>query len=227
MMADVIKKQRIFVGSPRASRCVRYNDFESSRTGLLKALSANGFDLVWGDEMGAIIPNNRNRLVKKAIEHECRWVLQIDDDMIFKPTAAMQLMSHGKDIISGLCVRRVAPYFPAVYNKDESGKHQTIKSGWPRKGLLEVDAVGGAFLLVDTNVFKRVEFPWFAMPEYPKNETGIIGEDMYFCKKAKEAGFKIFVDCDLDIGHLGDYGYTIHDWIIAKERLPKEITGVE
>ena len=221
-MGEFRRKQRVFVGSPRASRALRYQDFEDARVALIKDLSDNGFEVRWADEPGAVIPHNRNNLVKHAIANDCGWVLQIDDDMVFQADAARKLMEHGKDIISGLCVKRRAPFFPVVLRKSKDGlKYDSVIDGWPRKGLMEVDAVGGAFLMVDTNVYKRIPFPWFAMPPHPT--SGVQGEDIFFSEKAKEHGFKIHVDCELNIGHIGDHGYTIDDYLIAKKNLPKTL----
>jgi hypothetical protein len=50
-------------------------------------------------------------------------------------------------------------------------------------------------------IFKKISDPWF---EFVKdNETGmVIGEDIYLCQKIKNAGYKIYVDTGVEVGHL-------------------------
>jgi len=37
----------------------------------------------------------------------------------------------------------------------------------------------------------------------------LLGEDVYFFRKAKKAGFNVYCDFSIKIGHIGDY---IYDW---------------
>jgi GT2 family glycosyltransferase len=50
-------------------------------------------------------------------------------------------------------------------------------------------------------VFKKIKPPWF---EFHLQDPGKppLGEDIFFCTKLKAAGYKIFVDCDIKVGHL-------------------------
>lgn len=50
-----------------------------------------------------------------------------------------------------------------------------------------------------------------------KNRGKIMGEDYYFCRRAKEHGFQIGVDCGVRVGHVGDYSYTINEFYVAKQ----------
>lgn len=45
----------------------------------------------------------------------------------------------------------------------------------------------------------------------------VIGEDYYFCQKAKEAGFDICLDASLIVGHIGEHVYTMTDYFNYKE----------
>lgn len=41
--------------------------------------------------------------------------------------------------------------------------------------------------------------------------THLVGEDIAFCKRANKAGFKIYVDCGVPVGHMGDKICTFAD----------------
>jgi hypothetical protein len=51
-----------------------------------------------------------------------------------------------------------------------------------------------------------------------------MGEDVFFCKKAQELGYKVSIDHDVshEIGHIGtfEFGHP-HTWVV-KEEMDKE-----
>ena len=85
---------------------------------------------------------------------------------------------------------KYSPYDPAFTIND--------KKVIPQK-LVEVDWVGTAFTLINMKVFKKMPRPWF---EYDFNPKHIVGEDVLFCIKAKKLGYKVYVDPEVNIGHL-------------------------
>ena len=50
---------------------------------------------------------------------------------------------------------------------------------------------------------------------------------MYFCTKARELGYKIFVDTSVIIGHLGEYAYNIFNFLAIKEAAKQEAAGAK
>lgn len=50
-------------------------------------------------------------------------------------------------------------------------------------------------MLIDMKVFDKIKSPWFE-PEFS------FGTDVQICRKASEAGFKVYNDTDIEIGHL-------------------------
>ena len=75
------------------------------------------------------------------------------------------------------------------------------------EGVTEVDALPTGMLLIKPHVFETLARPWFATP--PNEKLELQGEDYYFCARAKEAGFSIWMDCDLSlqVTHWGDMGF--------------------
>jgi GT2 family glycosyltransferase len=72
--------------------------------------------------------------------------------------------------------------------------------------LFEVHANGTGIMLIKTEVFKKIPRPWF-MFEYNQVGQCSLGEDWYFCREAKRAGFKIYTDPRIKVGHLGSIIY--------------------
>jgi hypothetical protein len=65
-------------------------------------------------------------------------------------------------------------------------------------------------MLTAGEVFRKRPQPWFLMP----NEGGtILGEDYYFCREARRAGYSLYVDHALStkVGHIGERICMIED----------------
>ena len=84
--------------------------------------------------------------------------------------------------------------------------HETIESISKRRKPFTVDYTGFGWLLIKKGVFEHNEmkYPWFA-PKMQVFESGEVqdmcGEDVSFCLDAKEAGFEIWCDPRVRVGH--------------------------
>ena len=98
-----------------------------------------------------------------------------------------------------LCLQRAPPYLTLAFSGEdeqanEEGTH-VHDTDLPSSGLHEVYAAGNAGMLVRKHVLDAIGEPWF--------ETfGKQNEDLEFCRKIREAGFKIHVDLDNLLGHI-------------------------
>lgn len=157
----------------------------------------------------------RNKLCKSAIENKCDWLLMIDSDMTFPADSFKQIFRHGKDIISALAFKKSYPYTPVIArktNKDQEYSTYGIIGNWVDNALLKIDGVGTAFLLINMDIIRKMEEPWFFHEWLPKTKT-ILGSDYYFCAKAQNLGHDIWVDTSLKIGHTGTYNYGFADYL--------------
>ena len=163
------------------------------------------FDIPW--QWSVVMPTRgrvddlRNNAIAKIIENgSFNKILFLDTDHIFPPDTIKKLLSHNKDIVSGISFRRSEPYDPILFNFKENSMEQITK--WVDGELIEVGAVGAACLLVDISVLKNIsKNKWFEM-NY-KFGDGVISEDLAFCLKAKNAGYKVYVDTSCTNDHLG------------------------
>lgn len=137
--------------------------------------------------IGCYIHHNRDVLVRQALENNCTHLLQVDTDLMFSSDAIKKLLAHDVDIVG------------ARYNKRVMGENAqpmpTVKQDI--KELAEVPFVPTGFLLVKTDVFKKIEKPWFSL------DDGAESEDLYFCDKAIRHGYKVYCDPTIQVGHLG------------------------
>jgi hypothetical protein len=84
--------------------------------------------------------------------------------------------------------------------------HRELYTPRTEGGIVEVDWAGFGFCLIRADVLTRIPYPWIelrtvdAPPEYLRGRE-IPYEDVCFCIKAREAGYKILLDCRLNLKH--------------------------
>lgn len=111
----------------------------------------------------SVVHWSRNMLIGEHIKTGKPWshALFIDDDMVVQPDALLKLLSHGKDIIGGLCTRRQDPPIPTIRFHDEATGNLEQIWEWPDKQLIEVGGIGTGFLLVSKHALEQVAQAYF------------------------------------------------------------------
>ncbi len=159
---------------------------------------------------GSIIPFNRQWCVEEAIKWGATHVLFIDDDMAFGPEVVKRLLRWADTcpIIAANCVKRVYPLTFMAVGFDG----QEVKTDDTKRGVEEVMFVGNSVILIDINVFSKIEKPWFAFP-YIEAANKYETEDYYFQRKALEAGIGTFIEHDASKGvlHIGAHNFSYND----------------
>jgi len=146
-----------------------------------------------------MIDTARNMFCEKLLTMpEKTHLLMIDDDMTFEPDMLLRMLDHDVDIIGALAFKRRADYQPCVYQKKEDGNHYPI---FPQK-FTEVDAIGTGAILIKREVIEKIKNPWFETFYDKKGQHFSV--DFDFSIKSKKTGFKIFVDPEIQCGHIGD-----------------------
>ena len=169
---------------------------------------------------GTLIFDQRNSLVKTALEIKADYLLFVDADMRFPKDTLKILMAHDKDIIGVNATTRSEPVKPTAKNivLQEDGLvdwmpiYSNVKSG-----IEKVDGIGCGVMLIKRKVVEDIEMPYFYFEQLGNNK--ILGEDIYFCIKAKDAGVDTWVDHDLSkqIKHIGQYVYGWHNIELPKD----------
>ena len=153
------------------------------------------------------IDASRNLIVEHALEIGYDYIMWIDSDMILPKNTLTTLMSHDKDVVSGVYAYKLIGAENAV-TKRFKDKAKDIYEDIPlkeiteSKRLIEVDGVGFGCVLTKVDVFRHIKKPWF---RYTPN----MGEDIYFCRKAQKAGYQVYLDTSILCGHVGSVNYNI------------------
>lgn len=146
------------------------------------------------------LDNARNKCVKEFLESDCDYLWWIDDDILPPIDAMHRLVQADKDAIgaAAFSMKDEEQYFPYPvtlrYNED---KKYIVYYG---KGIEEVDATGGACVMVKRKVYEAIERP-YEFTYYPDGTLNLTC-DFRIWQKAQEKGFKLFIDFDLICDHI-------------------------
>jgi len=161
------------------------------------------------------VSSARNYLASKAatvhIERDNLFdlFLWIDSDHTMTIHDVMNLIYHFDsydqiDILSAQYITR-DNNSPRICAYNFNGGVDQYESIMPNStGIKEVDGVGFGFLLVSPEVmvdmYKKHKNKQFI---FTFTEEGTLSEDFYWCGLAKKSGYKIYVDNEVKVGHVG------------------------
>lgn len=156
-------------------------------------------------QIGSLIYASRNELAKKAVQMGADFIFWLDSDMLFDPntlTDMMQTLQEQKlDILTGLYFRRVPPFSPVLFDKLDIKASETEWHNMetvPDK-LFEVEGCGFGCVLMRTEILLSI----MAKNNNLFAPIGNVGEDLSFCWRARNTGYKIYCDPRVTLGHVG------------------------
>ncbi|MFA6336082.1 MAG: hypothetical protein WCX48_11145 [Bacteroidales bacterium] len=142
----------------------------------------------------------RNDLVEKALMEGCTHLLMCDVDQIYPVDTIPKLLAHKLPVVAGKVNRRYMPFDPIMLRVIDGVPTPMNIGDYEPGSLVSVDATGTGCILYDMEIFRKLPYPWF---KFRKNENGgILGEDIGLCIDLKDAGYDIYVDTSVEIGHL-------------------------
>lgn len=141
----------------------------------------------------------RNQLCQLVLDEGYSHLWFMDDDHAFPPEILTKLLAHDVPLVTPVCLTRTYPFNPVQYVAGENGKTLPIPlSQVATDGLIEVQAAGCAGMLIHRDVIANIVHHnvtrWF---EYSDRS-----EDVIFCEKARDAGFPIYTDLSVRLGHI-------------------------
>jgi len=171
---------------------------------------------------GTLIQNQRADLALDAMAEGCTHILFIDSDMTFPQDMVERLIKHDLDIVATNCARRRIPTGPTAQKYGPDGERELVYTMPESTGIEEVGSIGMGVMLIKRNVFEKLTEPWFETP-WRTDKRGYIGEDIFFCRKAQAAGYKIYIDHDVskEIGHIGTFKFK-RDYTKVMPHIEKE-----
>lgn len=137
------------------------------------------------------------------------FLMWIDSDIMFDSRQFLKLISYNVDIVSGTYLMEGGQAFAIVKEWDEEffkkhGYFEFMKLAdlKDKKELMEVSYTGMGFILVKYGVFESLDYPWFKPIEKKIGDmVDFTMEDVSFCLRAREKGYKILIDPTIKVGH--------------------------
>ena len=173
----------------------------------------------------------RNAIVKAAIQYSADYLWMLDDDHILDINNSqlvtdaynlpLKLVKHLEDnpkigIVGALYYQRGADCFPVIMQESKDDDRPFfLRHSEVSKRMQKVDITGGGCMMIRTSVFDKVDEPWFK----PEHEWGT---DIQLCKQVRKAGWEVWCDTSLEIGHLKADKHLITSKSISKDNAAVE-----
>ena len=151
------------------------------------------------------IPENMNTIIR-GMQKEHKWLWIQSDDHIWPKDALRSLLDRQVDVVVPFIIRRGPPFIPVI-NSSKRGRSYRVfpYAEIPTSGMFEVHTAGTGGMLIRRHVIDRIiEMQGHdRVFEVEKGEK--LAEDYVLCGKIRKAGFNIWCDVDVTMGHQGRF----------------------
>jgi len=186
-----------------------------------------GVEVIW-DQTKEELPvkrlvSSRNKILEYAVENGYDYVFMLDSDVIPPKNIIEELLQWKKDIISGLYYNyfkssgqiKLLPVawmevtarefvrmqeqvkFPTTIQSHRDLQRHMTQEEAESDNVYEVLYPSAGCMLLSKSVFSKIRYG------VPKAPDGVVGtDDIYFIKKAREAGFSVFCYTKMKCEHL-------------------------
>ena len=213
-----------------------YAPYITSLVDSIKALNDKGVDFEYFEHSGdSYVDRAKNTLAHRFMESDATHLFMIDSDLMWNTEGFMRVVEaskRGLDVVGGA--------YPNKNNWATYGAVPVLRDGsyvgHEREGLrvLEMKCIPGGFLIYTRKAFEMAQ-P--LIKKYHNASEGLngmsnyeyfrcdisekgwrIGEDVYFQRKYREAGGKIFLEPDITFTHWGVKGWmgNYHQYLLNK-----------
>ena len=179
-------------------------------------LAAHGIEtIIRINTSGSLLVRERNDLIKEFLKTDATHMLCIDSDIAWDARDVKKLLDYDEDFVASLYPARGQKcfLFRGVYGEN---KRMDVSE----KLLLEMEYIPAGFMLLKRCVpEKMIEFfpqLYYEPKDIALKETAgyclfdteiwggeFWGEDYVFCRRARQAGFRIWIDPQISLNHAG------------------------
>lgn len=184
-------------------------------------LDRGGHDVDYHARAGYGCAMARNRIAADTLNAHYDYVLMVDNDIELPPDALVHLLEHEQPIVLGWYLNRYARSenrYTTLYKDSspawdmyEAKELLTLRD--MGVDLITVKGGGMGCALINADVFKLLDFPWFEWTDLgrtPLDESDVYscrdafnsgGEDINFCNRARNHGLRVYADTRVACGH--------------------------
>ena len=191
---------------------------------LIQQLGKSGIETGIHTMKSPLIHQARNYLTSVFLTTQYQYMLFIDSDVEFEPEVVLRMMVVKKPIVC-------TPY--RVKSPEIDKQIYTVEFKDPKnilvlaEGLVEIEAGPTGLMLIDRKVFERIiknhpelkirnkatpkaekshEF-YYNFFDFGFNDGYAMGEDVSFCRLARDNDFRIFANIESSTAHHGSYAW--------------------
>jgi FkbM family methyltransferase len=204
------EKKRILIAIPTAKN-IEPETYKS----IYDLIVPEGYQTTFQYFYGYNIDQVRN-LIADWVVKGYDYLFSVDSDISFAPDTLVKLLAHDKDLVSGLYIqRKPGQHILELYENNNTGGVSNIPYGKIKgKGLVEIASCGFGCVLVKSQVLKAVGYPQFKYHS-SVDHRNTISEDVDFCRKAANKGFRLWADTSIQCNHTGSFTFNVDNNIPA------------
>lgn len=177
---------------------------------------ANGIKINCAFNIGSVITIARRNLTDIFLKSDFDYIWWVDSDMKFPIDAPLRLLKRNKDIVGVNYRRRRFPNPNFTGMNGKPGAYTEFQTNDNSPAMEMIDVLPHGCVLVKRHVYEKISQPHY-LQEYIVDLNMEIGEDIYFCQKAKAAGFEVWCDQELsrEVAHIGIFHFN-YNLTVAK-----------
>jgi hypothetical protein len=177
-------------------------------------------------EKSAYVDGNANAVFKRAQKVGADYLFMIETDL--ENASGGDVLYHmiglGADVVSGIYYRGSYPYRPILHGYTDNLGELQFPGEWPETEPFFMDSVGSGFLLISKKVmdaFTPEKIAEIGEPfDYLIKDNKIVWRnDLAFCYRMKQLGFKILVDPRIALNHIKMQPITGAHWKASRQRM--------
>lgn len=162
----------------------------------------------------------RNRIVTTAQRHGADYILMVDNDVIIPKNTIELFLDEPVDVCLGAYPHRdtdnvykgktcICKLYDNNRNRyfnypleSEYTAQELISLENAGVNLVEIHGGGMGCAFIKTDIFERIEYPWYDWVNYADNNRGMLSEDLYFCEQCKKHGIPIYTNTRIRCKHI-------------------------
>lgn len=187
---------RLLIGIPTLDYV--HTEFMRCLIALINRLRDDNITFDVDIESGTLVYLARERIAHKAVNEGYTHVLWLDSDMVFNADLLDDLMFSGEAFVSGVYHARRKGFASCIFKAIDAGRNVERFEEYPTN-TFEIAGCGFGCVLIKTDILKSV----FHAHGTCFTPLPSLGEDLAFCKRCKDIGFRLWCEPSVVCGHIG------------------------
>lgn len=203
--SQAVKNNRILVAIP-TNRNIEAETFRSIYNLETPDGCTVDFQYFWGYQVEQV----RNLIANWTVNNGYDYLFAVDSDIAFAPDTLKKLVSHNKDMVTGVYIQRIpGKHCIEIMRTNQWGGVTHVPYGEIQgQGLVPVDGCGFGCVLIKSHVFSAIPYPQFVYKS-AIDHANTISEDVYFCKQVRDRNIEIWADTSILCDHIGSWTFMV------------------